>query len=99
MKALGYFTATLFVLLYAQLLNGFALATLWAWFVVPTFQCVSLSIPAAIGISTVVGYLTHQVGTTKKDEKYEDLLARAFGHATAKPVVALSFGFVVKWFV
>jgi hypothetical protein len=99
MKALGYVTTTIVVLVYAQLLSGFTLATLWGWFVVPTFNCVSLSVPAAIGISSVVSYLTHQYTSTRKDEDYGDLLAKAFGHATARPIVALTFGFVVKWFI
>ncbi|MDP3994695.1 MAG: hypothetical protein Q8P91_02605 [bacterium] len=50
-------------------LQGFALKILWAWFVVPTFQLPGLSIPAALGLSMVASYLTHQYN---KDERSVD---------------------------
>lgn len=40
------------------LLSGLVLTDLWAWFIVPTFGLDPLSLPAAIGLSIIVGYLT-----------------------------------------
>jgi hypothetical protein len=37
---------------------GFVLSIMWAWFVCPSLGAPKLSIPAAIGISLVVGMLT-----------------------------------------
>jgi len=103
MKALGYFTATVFILVFGQILSGFAFATLWEWFVVPQFECKPLTIPIAIGLSSVASYLTHQMSSKEFDQEFDqeygDLLLKAFSYSICKPIVALTIGYFVKLFV
>ena len=99
MKALGYFTATVFIIVFGQILSGFAFATLWEWFVVPQFECKPLTIPIAIGLSLVVSYLTHQMSNKELDQEYGDLLLKSFSYSICKPIVALIVGYFVNLFV
>jgi hypothetical protein len=98
MKLLGYITATIITMIYAAMLNGWALSLLWAWFIIPTFELPKLSIPAAIGLSMVVAYLTYQVRNNKDEEKekYWESLVRGGLTTTTKALFALLFGAVVK---
>ncbi len=100
MKAIGVICTTIFVLLYSVLMNGWALATLWKWFVVPTLGAPLLSIPAAIGASIIVTYLTHQdVESTDTDDSWEKSMLNKFLVGTFKPLFALLFGFIVTKFL
>lgn len=80
------------------LLNGWAFATLWDWFVVPTFGLIQLSIPAAIGIASIVSLLTdHSVSTDKyKDGSRGEILGGLIGHCIVKPLLAVVFGWIIK---
>lgn len=75
--------------------NGFTLSILWGWFVVPVFGVPPLRIPFAIGISLIVGYLTHQ--TRKSEDEPETGFIIIFG--LLKPALALLIGWIVTWFV
>jgi hypothetical protein len=97
MKAIGYIFTTVFVIAFSCVVNGYALAKLWAWFVVPTFAVPLLTIPAAIGLAMVVSYLTHNPDLSKKEEKpYWETLLTGFIWAILKPSIALLFGSIVK---
>jgi hypothetical protein len=83
-------------------MNGWVLSVMWAWFIVPTFNAPTLSIPMAIGISMVVGLLTYQNSKNdKEEESYEwariigSLLVIVFG----KPLLVLFLAWVVYQFV
>lgn len=43
------------------LINGWALAVLWRWFLLPAFDLPALSIGYAIGLSVIASLLTYQV--------------------------------------
>lgn len=81
--------------------NGYALSILWAWFIIPTFSAPSLSIPAAIGISLVVAYLTKQEQPSdpaRRDWTMWQTLACAVLTIILKPAGALFMGWIVqKW--
>ncbi len=96
MKAIGYISTTIILMVYAAMLNGWALAKLWSWFIVKTFELPALSIPAAIGLSMVVGYLTHQMSDKKNEDEYLETLVKGAVVATVKPIFALLFGAIVK---
>lgn len=87
----------------ATMLNGYALSVLWGWFVVPTFETVPpLSLPAAIGIAMVVGFLTNHTAPKKREESYDDTIWDKLSplmFVYAKPIVALLFGFIVQLFM
>ena len=82
--------------------NGFVLKMLWGWFVVPTFPAApSLSIPAAIGISLVVGMLTHDLPSLKseEDQSVADELLLAIYYTIGMTVFYLAMGWVVYRFM
>lgn len=63
---LALFALLLLVLL--ALYSGFTLATLWGWFVVPTFGVPTLTTSTATGLILVVGTIRARVDVGKKDE-------------------------------
>jgi len=90
---------------FAYVVNGWALATLWGWFIVPTFDVPTLSIPVAIGLAIVVGYLTKatpnldSVKESKSSrEAAVDILAAMF-YSFLHPLVALGVGWIVLQFI
>lgn len=100
MSALGNIAATLLVMAYTAALSGWALSLLWAWFVVGIFAAPALTIPQAIGLSLIASYLTHQISTDRKEKReWSEELVRLLAYGTAKPLVALAFGGVVRWFL
>ena len=78
--------------------SGYVLSILWGWFMVPVFHLPTLSIPTAIGIALVIGYLTKQdMSNLKKEEdrKWYSVLFEAF----MRPAVSLLVGWIVKQFL
>jgi hypothetical protein len=77
--------------------KGFVLTILWGWFMVPTFGLQPLAIAPAIGVSIVVGYLTHQ-RHQNDGEKGGSLerTAEIFGYMAMMPALALLVGWIVK---
>ena len=96
MKIIGYISTTIVLMVYAATLNGWALSKLWAWFIVSTFGLSALSIPAAIGLSLVVGYLTQTLKPDKDKKPYWETLVEGGVASTVKPLFALAFGAIVK---
>ena len=96
MKAIGYISTTIILMVYASILNGWALSKLWSWFIVTTFGMPVLSIPAAIGFAMVVTYLTHQMSDKESKDEYWQTLVKGAIAATIKPLFALLFGAIVK---
>tara|TARA_R110000851_G_scaffold220857_1_gene373704 strand:+ start:660 stop:959 length:300 start_codon:yes stop_codon:yes gene_type:complete len=99
MKQIGYITITAILIVYSAALNGWALTKLWAWFITPTFGLETLSIPAAIGLSYVVSFMTAQIKMQDKEKSYRDRLVDGVSVATAKPLCFLAFGYVVNLFM
>src|SRR5690606_19739412 len=101
MKTFGYISAFVVTIVLANLYSGFALSVLWRWFVVPSLGAPPLTIGYAIGIATVVGYLTQPWKRSKKEENtdWDRLLAEGVGVAIGKPTFALLFGWVVTLFL
>ncbi len=101
MRVVGIITVYLVTMAGSMWFNGYALAVLWAWFIVPTFGCVSLTIPAAIGVAMTVSYLTHRITREDAEDKrtFTEKLGWAIAVAVTKPSIALMFGFVVKSFM
>lgn len=77
-----------------MILSGYVLSVLWAWFIVSTFGLPLLTIPVAIGITLVVGYLTKQADFNNSDR--EDYQKRFNAYMIVKPLAALVVGWVVK---
>lgn len=96
MKIIGYISTTIVIMVYAAMMNGWALSKLWSWFIVTTFGLPALTIPAAIGLAMVVSYLTTKLDDKKSEDKYWETLVKGAVIATIKPLFALGFGAIVK---
>lgn len=90
----GCFTGLIAIPL-GGILNGYAFAVLWGWFIVPVFHLPEIGIVQASGIGLVVGMLTHQDTPRDKDrEWWEGSLILVL-----KPLMALLFGAIWKAFL
>lgn len=80
--------------------NGYVLSVLWGWFIVTTFEARPLTIPAALGIAAVLGYLTHQVEEyTDKDKSTLERFTQTILVGLFRPAFALAFGWIVYRFM
>jgi hypothetical protein len=78
------------------LLNGWAVQTLWGWFVVPVFKVPALSLLQAAGLAVVIGYMTTEVDTKKSEDKSgAAIIVSVFLRA---PLAVLT-GWVITWFM
>lgn len=101
-KTNGYLVLTALVLMVpGAMWSGYVLSVLWGWFIVPTFEGIpALSIPAAIGIASVVGYLTRGLARDTSDHKDpNDRLIQNIGESFLAPLFTLAFGWVVHLFM
>ena len=89
------------VIAVGAILNGFVLTILWGWFIVPTFHLSPLSIPAAIGIAMVTGYLTHQYAPDVEEKERSDgeKILRATLMIVLRPLAVLGIGYVVHLYM
>jgi len=91
----------LFLAVVSALLNGWVFSKLWLWFIVPVFELPVLNIPSAIGIGTVVSFLTYQYFQTKSDPDETTGMAvfRATVYTVLRPLMVLLFGYIVLQFM
>ena len=85
---------------FTYILNGWALTILWRWFVVPTFGAPRLSIPVAIGISIITGFLTYRAPSPTKDN--EEVAIKNLNAALLSivhPLICLGIGWIVTLFM
>lgn len=85
------------------IVNGWVLSILWGWFVVPLFNLAPLTIPYAIGISTIFSMFIRRPESSKNDKKYEndDLtkIIESIGYALFSPFVVLFVAYIVTLFL
>ena len=81
-----------FLITLISIAQGFVLATLWGWFVVPLFHLPELSIPFAIGITLVKGSISHYSPTDEDSKKAWINLASLF----VRYGMLLLVGYIVK---
>lgn len=83
------------------LVIGFTLATLWGWFIVPTFELPALSLAAAIGFAMVVGFLTYHFDSAKHAEQpqlVEEMIKLLF-FSIFRALPTLLIGYIVHLFM
>lgn len=71
-------------------LRGVVLSTLWRWFIVRTFHAPPLTIPVALGISTLFGYLNADLKPQPKD-------THSFGLTVAISLVQAGVALALGW--
>ena len=84
---------TVVISITAFLLDGFVIKYLWEWFIVP-LGVKPVTLIHAVGVSLLAATLTYQFYPVKRDELWDRLL---FVYST--PIVALIFGWLIKFFI
>lgn len=77
--------------------EGFVLMKLWAWFIIPTFGLPALSIPVAIGICLIGGFLTRQQLEQQGGDALDESV-KLFGHGFFNAGLILFVGWIVHTF-
>lgn len=99
MKYIGYVVTYLVLAVLSVTYSGCALSVLWDWFIVSTFNVDSISIPAAIGLALIVGYLTKTEEPQDEDKSFSEKMKEAAFKAALKPTFALLIGWLVTLFM
>ena len=60
----------LLLLPFMRMADGFVVMLLWRWFAVPLLHLPSLGLVGAIGLSVLIGTLTHHYSYAVEDPKY-----------------------------
>jgi hypothetical protein len=76
--------------------RGYAIATLWGWFVVPGFGVAPLSIYTAIGVLLVVGALK-SVDYSHDERETSEKFFYSISLGLLGPALMLGTGWVWKW--
>jgi len=94
---------TLILLLVAIVLviwRGYAISTLWLWFVVSTFGLAPLSVAQSIGLSLIASVLCSQYfGYQDKDKSETERLVASATYAFLSPAAALFTGWIAKGYL
>ncbi len=76
--------------------RGYVLCKLWLWFIVTTFGANPLSLPQAIGLSSVVSFLTFQVNHDARQDKSDtEKTVEIIIFGALYPACALFAGWIV----
>ena len=88
------------VIVLSALVNGWTLSILWKWFMVPVFGLPMLSIPQAIGIAMVIGYLTFQNNDAQEKERSTtERVIFWVALIVLRPLITLAFGWIVHQYM
>jgi hypothetical protein len=72
---------------------------MWGWFVVKAFHLPSISIPLAIGLSSVVSMFRSYSGKDNKDSDPQEVFTFAVAYSFFAPLFVLLFGYIIHLFV
>lgn len=97
MKTLGCI-GLLAIVIVGSVFSGWVLSVMWEWFIVPTFDAPSLSIPVAIGLAMIVTFMTYQPQPTN-DKELDEQVISALVTSIGKPLIYLGMGYVVTLFL
>jgi hypothetical protein len=92
---LGKILVGFFLTIVAVLVRGLTLTYLWDWFIAP-LGVMPIGVAHAVGISGIVGFLTHDMTTAKDKEKgfFVQMLSSAI-----YSLLALGFGWIAHLFM
>lgn len=99
MKALGTLTAAILWMAAAAMINGWTLARLWLWIMVPTFELKPISLASAIGLALVISFTTEHIKASNDKENTKSMgecLREIMFGKVLKAAFALLIGCVVK---
>mgnify|MGYP007030467162 CR=1 FL=1 len=83
------------------ILHGWALSTLWSWFISPIFSAPNLPIPSAIGIALIIQLAVRTEFNEKKSEVSDasELLVAFLVKVLMPPVFAVGYGWLIRSFI
>lgn len=98
---MGLIVSVLVVGIVAALANGWALVTIWNWFIPPIFGLTYLTLWQAVGVSMVFSIFT---GTNNTQKNKSDTSNKSFGEvfveslvlAILVPLLTVIFAYVVR---
>lgn len=99
MENLGKFTVFIISIVVAVIVRGFVLTKLWAWFIVPVFELSPLRIVEAIGISTLIGYLTYSREKGKEDDDFWKKFIESLVVSIVLALLSLGMGWIISLFI
>jgi hypothetical protein len=77
------------------LVDGFVVAHLWRWFVVPTFALPPLAMWQAAGLGLLAGWLSYQSAQRKDDRSGLEMAVEVIYALTLRPLAYLAIGWVI----
>lgn len=96
----GILVALVIGTILSTVVNGWALMTLWGWFIVPVFELPSLTIVQAIGVAMVISFLTkHTIPSMQQKRSTSEAISFLIGSSFLLPAVTVAVGFVVHLFM
>jgi hypothetical protein len=88
---------------FSSMYNGWVLMKLWEWFIIPVFHLPMLTLPAAMGLSLVVHFLTYQHQSTSDtkgtEEEEKKKRIRIFVQIFLRPLIVLGIGYVIHLYM
>jgi len=99
MKATAHVISWLLTATVGVMWVGYVLTILWGWFVVPLFGPPELTIPVALGLALVVGYVTKDGQQMKPEEDFGAVVLKVLLGLLLRPAVALGVGWVIRGFL
>lgn len=99
METFGKICFGIIVIIFSCVVGGYVFKTLWAWFIVPTFNAPVLSIAQAIGIMSILNYTKPKTKDTDKERTATEVFVRGLFEVVLYAIVALLFGWIVHLFM
>jgi hypothetical protein len=99
-------TETIFLMILALalivpgiILTGYVLTILWGWFVTPAFGLAVPSIPIMLGLSLIVGYMTHQTPAVEDNRTANKIFMTGIMNSLGRPLLYLGIGYIIHLYV
>lgn len=81
------------------LFGGFALSTLWGWFVVPVFEAPALGLVPGMGIWVLMNFMTFRYYGYNRGRSFREEILELVLLALLVPAFFLLLGWIVSWFM
>lgn len=98
-SCVGMLVSLFILVILAVAMNGWALATIWNWFIPPIFGITTLTIAKAIGVSMVIELFTGTNNLSKSSSSSNKSLTDAFIESGVKAIVVPVFTVGLAWVV
>lgn len=92
----GYSALWVATLIGGVIWHGYVLSVLWGWFIVTIFGMAPLSIPQAMGIACIAGFMKSNRRFVKDERSRSEKMLELMFVAFLAPIVSLGFGYAIK---